>query len=89
MALTKIVTRVFPDANQVGYHLELKDVDDVVIDRNYMEQFAVGVDIPTDTKTKIGKRMQADIDKYISLKAIHDNQKYIDGETQISAGLNL
>lgn len=89
MALTKTVTRIFPDANHVGYHLELKNGVDVVIDKDYMEQFAVGSDIPAATKTTIGRLMQDDIDAYKKLLALYDNQKYIDGEEQISAGLIL
>ena len=89
MALTKTVTRVFPDANRVGYHLELKNDDDVVISKDYMEQFAVGEDVPAETKEKIGARMQSDIDAYKALLAGFENQVYIDGENQVSNGLQL
>ncbi len=89
MALTKIVTRVFPDANHVGYHLELKDGDDVVIDKDYTEQFVAGSDVPAATKTTIGSRMQVDINAWKGLKAVYDHQTYIDGESQISDGLTL
>ncbi len=89
MALTGTVTRIFPDANHVGYHLEVKDGVDVVIDKDYMEQFAVGSDVPVKTLTTIGNRMQVDIDAWKALKAVYDHQVYINGAGQIEAGLNV
>ncbi len=89
MALTKTVTKVFPTANHVGLHLLLEDDGVPVIDKDYMEQWASGTDVPNDIKVKIGKRMQADIDVYKALKARYNAAAYDLAATQVEAGLVL
>ncbi len=89
MALTKTVTRVFPDANHVGLHLELKNDDVVVIDKDYMEQWASGTDVPNEVKQRIGARMQADIDEYKALLARYNAAAYDTAVSQVEAGLTV
>ncbi len=87
--LTVTVTKVFPTANHVGLHLELKDDGVVVIGKDYMEQWASGTDVPNEVKVKIGKRMQADIDIYKALMARYNAPAYDLAATQVEAGLVL
>jgi len=89
MALTKTITKAFPTANHVGFHLELKDGDDVVINRDYMEQWASGTSVQLAVKQKIGERMQTDIDRYKALAARYNHEDYETARGQIDAGLNL
>ncbi len=89
MALTAIVTRVFPTANHVGLHLELKDDGVVVIDKNYMHQWASGTDVPNEVKVHIGARMQEDIDAYKALAIRYNAAAYGTAATQVEAGLVL
>ena len=50
MALTKTVTKVFPDANHVVFHLKLIDdtrelEEQTVIDKDYSHQWASGTSV--------------------------------------------
>ena len=81
---------LFPDVIDHGNIANDKSAFGALIDlefRTDMEQFAFGSDVPAETKTKIGRLMQDDIDAYKKLLALYDSQKYIEGEGQISAGL--
>lgn len=89
MALTKTVTKVFPTTKMVGMHLELKDGVDVVIDRDFMENFTRGEGATTAVKQAIGAAMQAAIDDYKELKAMFDSSAYETARTQIDDGLTL
>ncbi len=89
MALTKTVTRVFPTANHVGLHLELKDDGVVVIDKDYMHQWASDTDVPNDVKQAIGARMQVDIDAYKALATRYNAAAYDTAASQVEAGLVL
>ena len=88
MALAKKVTKIMPTDNHVGLHLLLTDDAVTVIDKDYMEPWAKG-SITTLVKIAIGERMQADIDKYKSLKAFYDHEDYNTAVTQVDAGLSL
>ncbi len=87
--LTVTVTKVFPDSNHVGLHMELKDDGVVVISKDYMYQWASGTDVPNEVKQRIGARMQVDIDAYKALAARFNHADYETARTQIDAGLNL
>ena len=87
--LTKVVTVVFPAANHVGLHLELKNDGVVVIDKDYMEQWASGTTVALEVKQRIGARMQADIDAYKALLARYKHADYALAATQVDAGLEL
>lgn len=92
--LTKTVTKAFPDANHVGLHLKLVDDsrepdDQIIIDHDYMEQWASGTDVPNPIKVVIGKRMQKDINNYIGLKTRYDAPAYDLAATQVEDGLTL
>ncbi len=89
MALIKTITKTFPTANHVGFHLELKDDEAIVIDKDYMEQWASGTSVPFEVKQQIGARMQADIDAYKALAARFNHEEYETARGQIDAGLNL
>jgi hypothetical protein len=87
--LTKTVTKVFPTENTVGLHLTLKDDDVVVIDRDFVKNYAAGEDVPNDVRDAIGQEMQAEIDKYKILKSRFDSAKYETVRTQVDNNLNL
>lgn len=87
--LTKTVTKMYPTENTVGLHLELKDDDVVVIDKDFAENYAAGQDIPNEVRDKIGKRMQKAIDRYKALKARFEHPKYETVRTQIDDNLTL
>lgn len=92
--LTKTVTKVFPTANHVGLHLVIIDdtrepEDQVVINKDYMEQWATGTGVPSPVKVVIGKRMQKDINNYIGLKTRYDAPAYDQAATQVEDGLTL
>lgn len=94
MALTKTVTKVFPTPNHVGLHLKLVDdsrdpADQIVIDKDYMEQWASGTDVPDEVKQRIGKRTQTDTDAYKALKARFDAPAYDTAAQQGEDGLVL
>ena len=94
MALTKTVTKVFPTPNHVGLHLKLIDdsrdpAEQMVIDKDYMEQWASGTDVPNEVKVEIGKRMQADIDAYKALLARYNAAAYDTAASQVETGLTL
>lgn len=89
MALTKAVTKVFPTANHVGLHLELKNDGVVVISKDYMEPWASGTDVTLEVKQRIGARMQKDIDNYKALLARYEAEAYDTAASQVNAGLNL
>ena len=73
MALTKLITKAFPDANHVGLHLLLKDDDVTIIDHDYMEQWDGSSKMSDKARDKIIKRMQDDIDAHKALKDRFDN----------------
>ncbi len=87
--LTVTVTKVFPTPNHVGLHLELKDDGVVVIDKDYMHQWASGTDVPDEVKQEIGARMQEDIDAYKALAARYNAAAYDTAASQVEAGLVL
>ena len=89
MALSKIVTKAFPTANHVGFHLKLEDDSAVVIDKDYMEQWVSGTSIQNEVKQSIGERMQADIDTYKALAARFNHADYETARSQIDTGLSL
>lgn len=94
MALTKTVTKMFPTPNHVGLHLKLVDDsreagEQTVIDKDYMEQWASGTNVPNEVKQRIGGRMQADIDAYKALVARFNHDDYNTAASQVEAGLVL
>ncbi len=89
MALTKTVTRVFPTANTVGFHLLLVDDGGTVIDRDFVAQHAVGQDVSNETRDKLGNSMQAAIDAYRRLKKIMDAGPYETARGQIENALDI
>lgn len=89
MALVKTVTKVFPTENTVGLHLELKDDNIVVIDKDFIENYAPGVGVTNDIRDEIGKKMQAAINNYKMLKNRFDTAAYETVRTQIDNNLTL
>ena len=94
MALTKTVTKVFPDANHVIFHLKLEDdtripTKQVVIDKDYRHQWASGTSVQNEVKQEIGAEMQVDIDAYKVLAARFNHTDYGTAASQIEAGLVL
>ncbi len=89
MALTKTVTKAFPTANYVGFHLKLEDDSAVVIDKDYMEQWASGTSVQNEVKQRIGERMQNDINAYKALANRFNHDDYETARSQIDAGLTL
>ncbi len=94
MALTKTVTKVFPDANHVIFHLKLVDdtrepEEQTVIDKDYSHQWASGISVQLKVKQEIGKDMQSDIDLYKILANRFNHADYNTAASQIEAGLNL
>lgn len=87
--LTVTVVKVFPTANHVGLHLELRDDGVVVLSKDYMEQWQSGTDVPNVIKQQIGARMQADIDAYKVLSARYGATAYDTAASQVEAGLIL
>ena len=89
MALTKTVTKVFPTENRVGLHLELKDDGVVVIDQEFIENYAPGDGVTNDIRDAIGNRMQATIDIYKMLKNRFDASAYETVRSQVDNNLTL
>jgi hypothetical protein len=89
MALTKVVTKMFPTENTVGLHLELKDGVDVVISRNFSRQFSPGTGVTNQIRDAIGADMQAAIDEYKRKKTIFDTAAYETVRTQVDNALTL
>ncbi len=87
--LIKDVTKVFPDANHVIFHLELKDDGVVVIDKDYSHQWASGTSVQLEVKQAVGAEMQADIDAYKALANRFNHPDYDTAANQIEVGLNL
>jgi len=87
--LTKVITKLFPDNNYIGFHLELSDGEDIVVNKDYREQFIVGETIATEVKVSIGKKIQADIDDYKTRKALFDTAAYETARVQIDAGVEV
>ena len=74
MALTKIITKVMPTENRVGFHLELKDDGVVVIDKDYRERFSQAAGATTAIKLKIGKHVRRFcIDQLSAVHLINEN----------------
>lgn len=94
MLLVKTVTKAFPTANHVGFHLKLEDMtravgDKVVIDKDYMEQWSSGTSVQNEVKQKIGADMQADINAYKALAVRFSHEDYETARDQIDSGLVL
>ena len=89
MALTKTVTKVWPSNNYVGLHLELKDDDEVVIDKDFKEQWSPGAGVTNVIRDKIGNAMQKAIDKYKSDKALFDAPAYGTVREQVDNALDI
>ncbi len=89
MALTKLITRAFPDANHVGLHLLLKDEDATIIDRDYMEQWDGSSKMSDKVRGQIIKRMQVDIDARKKLKNRFDDPKDNAAVTFVQEALKL
>jgi len=92
MALIKTVTKVFPQdmgngSYFVGIHLLLEDDGTPVIDRDFGEQFAIGQEVDTALKVRIGTAAQETIDSYKTRKAMFDSSAYETARTQIDGGL--
>ena len=89
MALTKTVTKVMPDDNNVKFHLELTDDAVVVIDKTYSSQYSPGIGPTVTNRTDTQAAMQRDIDAYKALKATYDLPAYQAAATAIQDGLEL
>ena len=94
MALSKTVTKVFPDANHVVFHLQLVDntrdpSEQTVIDKDYRHQWASGTSVQNEVKQAIGAEMQKDINAYKALATRFNHEDYGTAASQIDAGLNL
>lgn len=87
MAITKAVTKVMPDENNVRYNLKLTDGVDVVIDRVYQDQYDPKVGPTEDNEKRIRSKMQKDIDAYKSKKADFSKESYGKSATNIENGL--
>ena len=92
--LTKTVTKAFPGPNHVGLHLKFVDdsrdpADQIVIDKDYMEQWASGTTIPDKVIAKIQRDMQDDINAYKALSARFNHGAYGDARNTVDAGLIL
>lgn len=89
--------KMFPTASTVGMHLEITDDDrpdlgegaQVVINTDIEEQFVAGEDIADETRDEIGRRAQALIDEYKTLRAVYDIAAYQIKITQIDGALTL
>ena len=97
MALSKVVTRMFPTANTIGIRLILVDTDradlggvrQVVIDSVFTGQYAEGENMSDDVQADLEQQAQDAIDDYKALKAVFDATAYQTFVTAIDNALTL
>jgi hypothetical protein len=94
--LAKTVTKMFPTANRIGFHLVVTDDDrpdlgpgaQIVISKTYSANVPPG-DMANAVRDELGSQAQKDIDAYKSLRARYDNATYDTKVAQIDGALTL
>lgn len=97
MALTKVVTKMFPTPNTVGIHLVIKDDErpdlgpgeHIVIRHTISRNFDRSVGIVNKIRDEIGREAQEVIDEYKKCKAVYAAASYDEKVTQIDNALTL
>lgn len=97
MALTKTVTKMWPDKNWVGLVLVVTDDNRAdlgigaqeVINATVKRQFVKGTDMTNTIRDELGADAQALIDKYKDERALYDNATYTTKIAQIDGALTL
>lgn len=97
MALTKTVTKMWPDENYVGLNLTVTDNnrpdlgsgEQVVIQATISRQYVKGEDVTNDIRDELGNEAQDLIDAYKAMRVKYVNAVYTTKINQIDGALTL